>query len=62
MVPPPVGRVALDSVRKVPGGVRLRNGHMARDCWRRDSIGMCVVLYVVSSGFFLYVCMYMCMC
>ena len=42
MVPPPglvLGRVAVDRERRAVGEVRLRNGHIARDCWRRDSMG-----------------------
>ena len=42
MVPPPglvLGRVAVDRDRKVVAEVRFRKGHMARDCWRRDSMG-----------------------
>jgi len=43
MVPPPglvLGRVAVASERSAEGAVRLRNGHMARDCWRRDSMAI----------------------
>jgi hypothetical protein len=41
MVPPPglkLGRVAVARVRRAVGEMRLRNGHIARDCWRRDSM------------------------
>jgi hypothetical protein len=41
MVPPPgevLGRVAVDSERRVAAEVRLRNGQSERDCWRRASM------------------------
>ena len=39
MVPPPVpGRVAVERVRRVAGAVRLRKGHIERDCWSMASM------------------------
>lgn len=41
MVPPPgLGRVDVARERSVAGEVRLRNGHMARDWLRSDSMAM----------------------
>lgn len=51
MVPPPglvLGRVAVESERRAVGEVRLRNGHIARDCWRRDSMGTMQLLVLVG--------------
>lgn len=51
MVPPPglvLGRVAVESERRAVGEVRLRNGHIARDCWRRDSMGDNAIVLVSS--------------
>lgn len=41
MVPPPglvLGRVAVERVRRVVGDVRLRKGHIVRDCCKRASM------------------------
>lgn len=41
IVPPPglvLGRVAVERVRRVVGDVRLRKGHIVRDCCKRASM------------------------
>ena len=53
MVPPPgeTCRVVVERERRVAGEVLLRNGHMERDCLRRDSIALriCQICFCFGS-------------